>query len=196
MTGRPASRWPRAVLIAIHAPVIAIAVTFTILSNRHDLTVGDVLAPIVAGGLVGALQLRHSLAAARGVRPRAALWTLGALAVFVYLPLPSFGINWGITQTMVLASALMLLPGRSRVVAPRRWCSPPPRTPPASNGAPARWAGPCTTSAARRSSTRSSAWPSTGRPGWSGYARSSTREDRTGHAGGRTRAAACIPRPA
>lgn len=115
MTARTASRWPRVVLVAIHAPVIAVAVVFTVLGHRGDLSLGEVLLPAAIGGFVGSVQLRHSLAAARGVRPHGALWTMLALTLLVYVPLPFFGLNWGITQTAVLASALMLLSGRTRV---------------------------------------------------------------------------------
>jgi signal transduction histidine kinase len=67
---------------------------------------------VPAGLAVLALQLRHSFAIARGKHPRGVLWTLLALAVLVYLPLPWFGWSWVAMQACLLASAPMVL---------RRW---------------------------------------------------------------------------
>jgi two-component system sensor histidine kinase DesK len=64
--------------------------------------------------LVG-LQLRHSVAASHGEWPRAGGWTLLAMAVLVYAPLPWLTWNWLATQPLVMASAPMVL--RSRRLA-------------------------------------------------------------------------------
>ncbi len=70
---------------------------------------------------IGALQLRHSLACARGERPRAWPLTLTALAILIYAPLPQFQWDWASIQWMFIASAAMLLRGRIRwalIIAP------------------------------------------------------------------------------
>ena len=60
----------------------------------------------------GAIQLRHSLAAAKGVRPRYWGWTLLLLLLIAYLPIPTFGARWTTQQWFVVASLAMLLPAR------------------------------------------------------------------------------------
>ena len=64
------------------------------------------------------LQLRHSLALARGERPRAALWTRClALILVTYLPLRWFGWNWLVLQGFVMASMPVALNGKPSPVA-------------------------------------------------------------------------------
>jgi two-component system sensor histidine kinase DesK len=63
---------------------------------------------------IGALQLRHSFAAARGVRPRGWPMTLAAMGLLVYVPLVWFQWDWGSTECMFIASVAMLLRGRVR----------------------------------------------------------------------------------
>jgi two-component system sensor histidine kinase DesK len=63
---------------------------------------------------LGGLQLHHSFAAARGVRPRHGRLTLLALAVLVYVPMPVYTWNWAPTQVLLIASAPMVL---------RRWAA-------------------------------------------------------------------------
>jgi len=73
---------------------------------------------MVAVGLaVLALELRHGLAIARGVRPRGVGATLLALVVLVYLPLPWWGWFWGTQQATVLAAVPLVLRGRVAAVA-------------------------------------------------------------------------------
>jgi two-component system sensor histidine kinase DesK len=70
---------------------------------------------------IGALQLRHSFAAARGVLPRGWPMTLLALAFLVYVPLIWFQWDWASTQCMFIASVAMLLRGRfmkALIIAP------------------------------------------------------------------------------
>jgi two-component system, NarL family, sensor histidine kinase DesK len=69
--------------------------------------------PVLLGAALIALQLRHSVAACRGERPRHGYSTLLAMAACVYAPLPWFTYNWLSTQGLVMASAAM-------VVRPRR----------------------------------------------------------------------------
>lgn len=78
----------------------------------------SVLWPALGVVLVG-LQLRHSVAASRGERPRAGGWTLLAMAVLVYAPLPWLTWNWLAAQPLVMASAPMVLrsPKLARAVA-------------------------------------------------------------------------------
>jgi two-component system sensor histidine kinase DesK len=65
---------------------------------------------------VGAIQLRHSLAATRAERPAGWPYSLAALLVLVYLPMPWWTWNWAAMQWFVIASALMLVPGRAGAV--------------------------------------------------------------------------------
>lgn len=67
----------------------------------------SVIWPLLGVGLA-ALQLRHSFAAARGQRPRGGWWTLLAMAVLVYAPLPWLAWNWIATQVLLMASAPMV----------------------------------------------------------------------------------------
>jgi two-component system sensor histidine kinase DesK len=61
---------------------------------------------------IGALQLRHSFAAARGVLPKGWPMTLLALGFLVYVPLIWFQWDWGSMQWFFIASVAMLLHGR------------------------------------------------------------------------------------
>ncbi len=76
---------------------------------------------VLAALAVGALQLRHSFAAAGGERPRGWPWTLSALIVLVYLPMVWFTLDWAPMQYFVIASGAMLLrgwPAATMVTAP------------------------------------------------------------------------------
>jgi two-component system, NarL family, sensor histidine kinase DesK len=73
--------------------------------------------PVLLGSALIALQLRHSVAACRGERPRHGYWTLLAMAVLVYAPLPWFTYNWLSTQALLMASAAMVLRPRGLAVA-------------------------------------------------------------------------------
>src|SRR6266542_735924 len=94
-TGRQA-RW---LLVALHIPTVAVGPVDVITGvvGRPGMPAMAVLAELEIGGL----QIRHSLAAAQGERPRGWQWTGLALLVLVYLPMLWF----------VVASALMLLRG-------------------------------------------------------------------------------------
>jgi two-component system sensor histidine kinase DesK len=67
------------------------------------------LAPALLGAGLVTIQLWHSIAAARGERPRSWPWTLLALAALVYVPIPRYSYNWLATQAVLSASILMLL---------------------------------------------------------------------------------------
>src|SRR6266542_2038037 len=64
----------------------------------------------------GSVQIRHSLAAARGVRPRGWVLTLLLLLALAYVPLPFFDVRWVTVQWFVIASFAMLLPPRLAAV--------------------------------------------------------------------------------
>jgi two-component system sensor histidine kinase DesK len=109
--GQPLStvRHARWFLVGLHLALLAVAPIFTITGYLGD--PGNPAIAVLAALAVGALQLRHSLAAARGERPRGWPWTLLALIVLVYLPMVWFGMDWAPMQYFVLASAAMLLRG-------------------------------------------------------------------------------------
>jgi len=67
--------------------------------------------------VLAALQLRHSLAASRGARPRYWQWTLLLLLILAYAPLPLFMYRWPTAQWFVIASLAMLLPARAATPA-------------------------------------------------------------------------------
>lgn len=69
----------------------------------------NLLAPALLGVALVAIQLRHSVAAAHGERPRGWAWTLLALALLVYAPMLVYSYNWLATQGALSASVLMLL---------------------------------------------------------------------------------------
>jgi two-component system sensor histidine kinase DesK len=125
MTGRPepmsgpampTARWARQLLVAIHVPALGSPLFFTLLWVPSLRPLPVVLAPVAASVAIAAIQVRHSVAAARGRHPRFAAWTLLVLAVLVYGPIAWFGFIWGIAQVCMIASAGMLLPSRLRVV--------------------------------------------------------------------------------
>ena len=102
------ARW---LLIVAHVPFVV----FAPLSVVHDFDVRGgghhPLPPILLGVVMAVCQLRHSLAAARGVRPR--FWPLTFLVVVLvaYVPLPAYGWDWPTAEWFVFASAIMLLRG-------------------------------------------------------------------------------------
>jgi two-component system sensor histidine kinase DesK len=107
------ARW---FLVVLHVPLVVGPPVFTI-AGYQGLPPGDPLVVVPLAGAVAGLQLRHSLAAARGERPAHWPWTLLALAAVVYGPMPWFTWNWASTQWCVMASAVMLLRGRLAMVA-------------------------------------------------------------------------------
>jgi two-component system sensor histidine kinase DesK len=99
-------------LVVMHVPFAAAGPLFAI--TRHaDIGFGGACAFAAAGAAIGALQLRHSLAAARGERARHWPWTFAMLLVLAYLPGRWAGIDWIlVSQWFVVASAAMVLRGR------------------------------------------------------------------------------------
>ena len=104
-------------LVAIHVPFIAFTIVQAGLGlamprmTRYD---GIAIALTIAAG---AIQLRHSLAVAEGVRPRHWMWTLLLLVLIAALPIPTFRDRWITLQWFVVASFAMLLPVRVALVA-------------------------------------------------------------------------------
>ena len=103
-------------LFAIHVPSIAFVVAQGWLGlafpapARRD-AIGLVLAVIAC-----AIQLRHSVAAAQGIRPRYWMWTLLVLMLVSIVPLPWFRDQIITMQWFVFASFAMLLPARVALI--------------------------------------------------------------------------------
>jgi two-component system, NarL family, sensor histidine kinase DesK len=105
----PTVRRARWFLVGLHLALVAVAPVFTIAGFEGD--AGNPAMAVLAALAIGALQLRHSFAAARGERPRGWPWTLLALTVLVYLPMTWFAMDWAPMQYFVIASGAMLLRG-------------------------------------------------------------------------------------
>jgi two-component system sensor histidine kinase DesK len=105
----PTVRRARWFLFGLHLALVAVAPVFTISGFEDD--AGDPAVAVLAAFAIGALQLRHSFAAARGERPRGWPWTLLALTLLVYLPMVWLGMDWAPMQYFVIASGAMLLRG-------------------------------------------------------------------------------------
>jgi len=115
--GQPLSTVRRArwFLFGLHIVLLAVAPALTITGfEGHS---GSPALAVLVAVAIGALQLRHSFAAARGERPRGWPWTLPGLIVLVYLPMVWFGTGWAPMQYFVMASAIMLLRGWPACIA-------------------------------------------------------------------------------
>jgi two-component system sensor histidine kinase DesK len=106
------ARW---FLLGLHLALVVVSPLFTIIGFERE--PGNPVVAMLAGGAIGALQLRHSFAAAQGKRPRAWPLTFLVLIALVYLPLVWFTWDWAVMQCFVIASAAMLLRGRPAVIA-------------------------------------------------------------------------------
>jgi two-component system sensor histidine kinase DesK len=102
-------------LVALHLPFVASGPIVAI--PRHDVSPGVAAFVVVVSLAIGALQLRHSFAAARGERPAGWVWSLLALVVLVHVPLLWLGWDWSTMQWFVIASLAMLLPPAPALVA-------------------------------------------------------------------------------
>ena len=104
-------------LLAIHVPSIAFVIAQGGLRlafpGPSDYAPFMLPLTIVASGI----QLRHSIAAAQGVRPRYWNWTLLLLCLIAYLPLPILKDQIITLQWFVVASFAMLLPARIALIA-------------------------------------------------------------------------------
>ena len=75
-------------LAALHVPFVVAGPVVTIPRHHLGLAAAELL--LLDAAAIGALQLRHSLAAARGGRAAGAPWTFLAICLLVYLPLPVY----------------------------------------------------------------------------------------------------------
>ena len=97
-------------LVAVHIPFV----TFTVAQGAMRLAYpppfevnwGALFLALVAG----ALQLRHSLAVAEGVRPRYWIWSLLLLALIAWVPMITLADQWVTIHWFLVASMAMLLP--------------------------------------------------------------------------------------
>src|SRR5262245_44417424 len=107
---------PRGLLVAMHLPFIAFTAARSVTSLGLD-PPGTRWSALPLVLIAGALQVRHSLAAADGVRARYWQWTLLSLLLITYLPFPVFLYRWGTLHWFLIASLLMLLPERLGLAA-------------------------------------------------------------------------------
>src|SRR5215470_7419267 len=100
---------PLSLLVAMHLPFLAFATIQSVTGIAWpDPGTRWIALPLVL--CAAAIQLRHSLAAARGARPRYWQWTLLLLVLLTYVPYPLLGGRWSTLHWFVIASYLMLLP--------------------------------------------------------------------------------------
>src|SRR5262245_52937134 len=102
----------RSLLVAMHLPFVGIIASSAVTSPGVDSQSSrwSALPCVLAAG---AIQVRHSLAAADGIRPRHWEWTLLLLVLITYLPAPLFTEGWPMLHWFLIASLLMLLPRRA-----------------------------------------------------------------------------------
>jgi two-component system sensor histidine kinase DesK len=109
---RPDRPGPYVMLVAVHVPIIAEAPLYSVFGSLGGIPPsGYPWLAGLAGAMIFGLQLRHSLALARGGHPRGGVWTLLALGVLAYAPLHWLGLNWISAQLVLLASVPMVLDG-------------------------------------------------------------------------------------
>src|SRR5262245_66475142 len=99
-------------LVAIHIPFVAFTVAQAGLKLSLAAPSSSDAIPVVLALAAGLIQLRHSLAAAGGRRPRYWRWTLLLLVVIAYAPAAVLGTRWATLQWYVLASLAIFLPLR------------------------------------------------------------------------------------
>jgi two-component system sensor histidine kinase DesK len=107
------ARW---VLIGLHVPMAA----FLVLATAQGFGVWRPRDPFIVVPLVlaiSALQVRHSLASARGQRPAYWQWSFAAVLLLAYLPLLWLTWQWEMAQWFVAASGVMLLPRPAKYAA-------------------------------------------------------------------------------
>ncbi|NUT45765.1 MAG: hypothetical protein HOV94_00395, partial [Saccharothrix sp.] len=105
-------------LVVLHLAVISVPVLFTALGNSDGPRPPCSLLAVPLGLVLVALQLRHSLAATRDRRPAGWRWTSAVVTVLAFAPLmlPGWFYLWFSASWYPMASALVLLRGRARVV--------------------------------------------------------------------------------
>lgn len=108
----PPMRRPRSMLALATVVIAALPVVYASLGTPGLSPVVGPVIPVLLGGALLALQLRHSFAAARLERPAGSVATFLVMVVLVYVPMLKLGGNWASAQALVAASALMTLRGR------------------------------------------------------------------------------------
>jgi two-component system sensor histidine kinase DesK len=104
-------------LIAIHVPSLAFTIAQGGLGLAFPGPSGYETIALPLSIIAGALQLRHSFAAAQGIRPRYWMWTLALLVVIATVPIIFLKDRWITLQWFVVASFAMLLPARIALTA-------------------------------------------------------------------------------
>jgi two-component system sensor histidine kinase DesK len=99
-------------LVAVHIPFVAFTVAQAGLNLSFAAPSSSDAIPVVLALAAGLIQLRHSLAAAGGMRPRYWRWTLLLLVFIAYAPAAVLGLRWATLQWYALASLAILLPLR------------------------------------------------------------------------------------
>lgn len=104
----------RRFLVIALLPFLIVGPLLTALGGEEPPRSVWLVAPLAIA--IAALQLRHSLAAAAGDRPKGWPITLFGLTMLIYTPLPWFQWDWATTQWMFMASVAMLIRGRAMTV--------------------------------------------------------------------------------
>ena len=104
-------------LVAIHVPSLAFTIAQGGLGLAFPGPSGYETIAVPLSIAAGALQLRHSFAAAQGIRPRYWMWTLALLVVIATVPIIFLQDRWITLQWFVVASFAMLLPARVALTA-------------------------------------------------------------------------------
>src|SRR5215510_14088305 len=107
---------PRGVLVLMHVPFVAFGVALSV-TGLGWFPPGIRWSALPLVMIAGAMQVRHSLAAAEGLRPAYWKWTLLSLLLIAYVPLPSFLQRWTTLHWYLNASVLMLLAERLALAA-------------------------------------------------------------------------------
>jgi two-component system sensor histidine kinase DesK len=107
-------RYARLLLIAVHITLVAGYALMATTSWDGPPRPAEAVVPVAVA--LGALQLRHSLVAARGERPAGAAMTFALLSALAVVPTLWFKIQWWGTTSFVVASAAMLFRGWTRRV--------------------------------------------------------------------------------
>ncbi|GAA0948294.1 sensor histidine kinase [Pseudonocardia zijingensis] len=108
----------RRMMLVLTVVLLLPSTAYSILGYSRSLgglTHPAVVLPLVA--LIGALHVRHALAAGGGRRPAGWPLTFAVLVLAACVPLTWLGPNWASLQSFVIASALMLLRGRVALAA-------------------------------------------------------------------------------
>jgi len=114
-TEADAARGARLLLLAVNVSVIVAPIGYTLAYSPAITTPALGIVPVALGLAIAAVHGRNTLAATRGQRPMGAVWLLALLALLIYPPLLWIGLSWGITQTTLIASAMMVLPRRAAI---------------------------------------------------------------------------------